>query len=423
MRPVRAVLVKNTSSVTDVWSSAMAVGLEPATELAPVPGIRIGTIAAGIRRPGRLDLTLFELAPGSRTAAVFTRNQFCAAPVTVARHHLAGMPPRGLVINTGYANAGTGDAGEEDAVACCRAAAAALGCRAEEVLPFSTGIIGARLPNDRILAALPQAASVLAEDHWLDASRAIMTTDTVPKGISRVVRGGVMPVTITGIAKGSGMIEPNMATMLAFIATDADIPQALLQDLLKEVVAVTFNQITVDGDTSTNDACVLIATGRSGVPLKAILEPFRTALHAVCEGLAQALVRDAEGATKFVTVEVSGARTGDEARDVAYAIARSPLVKTALFAGDPNWGRMIAAAGRAAHKSLDTHAVSLRLNGVCVFRDGAMAPDYREEEGVAAMRLDEIHILLNLGAGRHGARVWTSDLSHEYVRINGEYRT
>ncbi|MHB1585720.1 MAG: bifunctional glutamate N-acetyltransferase/amino-acid acetyltransferase ArgJ [Acidiferrobacteraceae bacterium] len=401
----------------------MPVRLEPPAELAAVPGARLGAVASGIRRAGRPDLTLIALAPGSRTAAVFTRNRFCAAPVSLARHHLATTPPRALVINTGYANAGTGSAGMEDALACCRAVAAELQCRPEEVLPFSTGIIGGRLPVDRILKAVPAAVGSLAGDAWLDAARAIMTTDTVPKGASRIVSGAHHPVTITGIAKGAGMLEPNMATMLAFIATDADIPQGLLHDLLTEAVGQSFNRITVDGDTSTNDACVLMATGQSGVPVASVLTPFRTALREVCDTLAQALIRDAEGASKFVTIEVAHARSLEEATAVAYGIARSPLVKTALFASDPNWGRILAAAGNAVHEPADAGSVSLYLNGLCVFRDGAPAPGYKEEEGVAAMRTDEIQILCDLGRGTHGARVWTSDLSHEYVRINGDYRT
>ncbi|MHB1950645.1 MAG: bifunctional glutamate N-acetyltransferase/amino-acid acetyltransferase ArgJ [Acidiferrobacteraceae bacterium] len=401
----------------------MPVNLKPPAALAAVSGIRLGVAQAGIRRPGHPDLTLISLSPGTRCAATFTRNRFCAAPVSIAREHLSAFAPRALLVNTGYANAGTGTAGTEDALACCRAVAAELRCRPEEILPFSTGIIGMRLPVERIVRAVPGVAASLSGEGWLDAARAIMTTDTVPKGASRTVQGAHPPVTITGIAKGAGMLEPNMATMLAFIATDADIPGDLLRDLCTEAVGQSFNRITVDGDTSTNDACVLMATGGSGVQAATLLEPFRAALREVCDTLAQAMIRDAEGASKFVTIDVVHARSVDEAAKVAYAIARSPLVKTALFASDPNWGRILAAAGNAVQEPADIATVSLHLNGVCAFRNGAPADGYTEAAGVAAMRRDEIQIVCDLGHGAHGARVWTSDLSHEYVRINGEYRS
>lgn len=404
----------------------MPVGLIPPVALLPVRGLRTGTAAAGIRRPDRPDLALFEVGAGAQVAAVFTQNQFCAAPVVVARRHLAAATPRALLVNTGYANAGTGADGEADALACCRAVARALGCRPEEVLPFSTGIIGGRLPVDRIKAHIAPAAAALSEDGWLQAAHAIMTTDTVAKGVSRTFDAGGRQATITGIAKGSGMIEPNMATMLAFVATDAHVPADLLQELLLDAVGSSFNSITVDGDTSTNDACVAIATGQSGLRVDRhapAAEAFQKALRAVCEWLAQAVIRDAEGATKFVTVAITGARDREEARSVAYAIGRSPLVKTALFAQDPNWGRLLAAVGRAVHRPMNPDRLSLHINGVSIFKDGAPDPDYREQAGVDAMHKSDIEIGIDLGLGSGEARIWTCDLSYEYVRINGDYRS
>ncbi len=406
----------------------MAVGLTGLPVLHPVPGIRLGTARAGIRKPERRDLVVIECAPGTRATAVFTRNRFCAAPVVVARAHLARSDqPRALLINTGYANAGTGEAGVADALACCAALAERLGCRREAVLPFSTGVIGERLPVERVQAGIPACLAALDEHSWAEAAHGIMTTDTVPKGASSRLELGGRTVTLTGIAKGAGMIRPDMATMLAFIATDAAIPAALLKAALGRAVAASFNRITVDGDTSTNDACVLLATGRAGNTPPAAdseeAERFVQALTVLCTTLAQAIIRDGEGATKFITVEVTGGATERDCLEAAYAIAHSPLVKTAFFAADPNWGRILAAVGRAPVERLDVSAVDIWLNGLCIVRGGAVHPDYREEKGREVMRADEIHVRVHLGAGDAQARVWTCDLSHDYVRINAEYRT
>ncbi|HSH29066.1 MAG TPA: bifunctional glutamate N-acetyltransferase/amino-acid acetyltransferase ArgJ, partial [Thiohalobacter sp.] len=343
----------------------MAVGLTPPESLLPVPGIRLGTAAAGIRKPGRRDLVVIELAPGSHTAGLFTRNAFCAAPVVVARNHLLEIAPRYLVINTGNANAGTGQRGLDAAADTCRALAARAGVRPDEVLPFSTGVIGEPLPLDRLLAGLPVALDGLGENGWLDAAAGIMTTDTVPKGISRRVALNGREVTLTGIAKGAGMIRPDMATMLAFIGTDAGIEAPDLQGLLVQAAERSFNRITVDGDTSTNDALMLMASGASGVQVERGTpewEAFVGALTEVCQFLAQAIVRDGEGATKFVRVEVSGGASSAECLQVGYTVAHSPLVKTALFASDPNWGRILAAVGRAGLEALVLERVSIHLD-------------------------------------------------------------
>ncbi|HET9122453.1 MAG TPA: bifunctional glutamate N-acetyltransferase/amino-acid acetyltransferase ArgJ, partial [Acidiferrobacteraceae bacterium] len=402
----------------------MAVNLKVPWPLGAVAGVRIGTVAAGIRKAGRPDLTLISLAPGTRVAGIFTRNQFCAAPVLLARRLLQQAGIRGLVVNTGYANAGTGADGLAAAQRVCAAAAAVLGCAPEAVLPFSTGIIGAPLPVDVITAALPAAAAHLTPSGWNDAAVAIMTTDTVPKGLTRTFSVGGTPVTVTGIAKGAGMIEPDMATLLAFVGTDAAVDDDVLADLLQEAAASSFNSMTVDGDTSTNDSCILFATGASGVALRPgsdAFAAFRAALKDVFDGLAQSIIRDAEGATKFVTVETKGARSVSEARDVAYAIARSPLVKTALFAQDANWGRVLAAAGRAVHAPLDLRGVTLSINGLRICTGGAVDPKYTDEAGMRVMRAADLHIELDFQQGAGTARVWTCDLSHEYVRINGDY--
>lgn len=405
----------------------MAVGLTGLPVLHPVPGIRLSAVAAGLRKAGRRDLTLIECVPGSVAAAVFTRNRFCAAPVTLAREHLAAASPRALLINSGYANAGTGAPGMDDARASCAAVAQALGVRAAEVLPFSTGVIGERMPVPRLIAAIPAAVAALTDAGWADAAHGIMTTDTVAKGSSRQIEIGGRRVTVTGIAKGAGMIRPDMATMLAFIATDAAIDAPLLERCLQAAVAVSFNRITVDGDTSTNDACVLLASGRAGhAPLRtndADLAAFQRAVTDVCVELAQAIVRDAEGATKFITVDVVGAASESDAVAVAYTIAHSPLVKTAFFASDPNWGRILAAIGRAPIAVLELERVSIHLNDVCVVRAGARAADYTEDKGQSVMRQSEIIVRVTLGNGPGQARVWTSDLSHDYVRINAEYRS
>lgn len=405
----------------------MAVGLTGLPVLHPVLGIRLSAVAAGLRKAGRRDLTLIECVPGSVAAAVFTRNRFCAAPVALAREHLAVASPRALLINSGYANAGTGAPGMEDARASCAALAQALGLRATEVLPFSTGVIGERMPVPRLIAAIPAAVAALTDAGWADAAHGIMTTDTVAKGSSRQIEIGGRRVTVTGITKGAGMIRPDMATMLAFIATDAAIDAPLLERCLQAAVAVSFNRITVDGDTSTNDACVLLASGRAGhAPLRtndADLAAFQRAVTDVCVELAQAIVRDAEGATKFITVDVGGAASESDAVAVAYTIAHSPLVKTAFFASDPNWGRILAAIGRAPIAVLELERVSIHLNDVCVVRAGARAADYTEDKGQSVMRQSEIIVRVTLGNGPGQARVWTSDLSHDYVRINAEYRS
>lgn len=406
----------------------MPVGLTKLPVLHPVAGIRLGTTAAGIRKKDRRDLVLIECAPGTHAAAVFTKNRFCAAPVTVAREHLAKAAPRALLINTGFANAGTGEPGLEDARACCAALARQLGCRTEEILPFSTGVIGERFPRERIITGLPACQAALDENGWTEAAHGIMTTDTVPKGSSRQTRIGSHTVTVTGIAKGAGMIRPDMATLLAFTATDAAVTPAILQACVSAAVNQSFNRITVDGDTSTNDACVLLATGAAGnsVINRAEGESYAVLLRTVTEvfmELAQAIVRDAEGATKFITIEVRGGRTESDCLAVAYTIAHSPLVKTAFFASDPNWGRILAAVGRAPIAQLDVGKVAIHLNETRVVHNGALDTDYTEAKGLAVMRLPEIRIGVDLGAGPAAARVWTSDLSHDYVRINAEYRS
>jgi glutamate N-acetyltransferase/amino-acid N-acetyltransferase len=405
----------------------MPIGYSQLPTLLPVAGVRLGAVAAGIRYQGRNDLVLIEIADGGTTAAVFTRNAFCAAPVLVARQHLADAMPRYLLINSGNANAGTGDGGVEDARQSCLALAGLGDCQAHRVLPFSTGVIGQRLAVDRLEAALPDALAALSADGWSTAARAIMTTDTVAKGVSRTLELGGHTVTITGIAKGAGMIRPDMATMLAYIATDAGVDAPALQQCLHAAVARSFNRITVDGDTSTNDACVLIATGASGMPaIRAdgdYYEAFSATVTAVCERLAQLIVRDAEGATKFVTVSVAGGADSDECLQVGYTVAHSPLVKTALFASDPNWGRILAAVGRAGLRDLDVEAVDIYLGDVCIVRGGGVADDYREADGQRVMDEEEILIDIRLGRGNACERIWTSDLSHEYVRINAEYRS
>ena len=396
--------------------------MEPLT----VAGVRLGTARAGIKYPDRRDLVVVELAAETQAAAVFTRNAFCAAPVTVARTHLAATGPRYLVINTGNANAGTGRQGLADAEASCRSLAERTGCRSEEVLPFSTGVIGEPLPLFRLVTGLPGALATLRPDGWAEAAAGIMTTDTRPKWASRRLTLAGREVTITGIAKGAGMIRPDMATMLAFVATDAAVDPALLREILHEAVADSFNAITVDGDTSTNDACLLLATGRSGANVPATggdRARFATAVGEVCVDLAQAIVRDGEGATKFITVRVEGGRDVAECRQVAYTIAHSPLVKTAFFASDPNWGRILAAVGRSGLDALDLERVTIHLDEVCIVRDGGRAPDYTEEQGQRVMARPEIAIRVELGRGGAAARIWTTDLSFDYVRINAEYRT
>jgi glutamate N-acetyltransferase/amino-acid N-acetyltransferase len=380
-------------------------------------GVRLGVAQAGIRKSGRKDLLLVALAEGTKVAGVFTQNRFCAAPVQVAKQHLAsGRPTRGLVVNTGNANAGTGQAGVVHAKKTCEEAARLLGCDPREVLPFSTGVIMEPLPVDRIVAGLPACVADLREDNWGSAAEAIMTTDTVPKAAAR--RSGA--ATVTGIAKGAGMIRPDMATMLGFVATDAALPQDALERLVADAADRSFNRISVDGDTSTNDSFILIATGAAKRCDRALL---REAVLDVSQGLAQSIVRDGEGATKFITVRVEKGRSEAECAGVAYAIAHSPLVKTAFFASDPNLGRLLAAIGNSGVRGLDVDRVELYLDDIQVARAGGRALAYREEQGKRAMAKSEITVRVVLNRGRAATTVWTCDLSHEYVTINAEYRT
>ncbi len=398
-------------------------------QLHAVPGVRLGVAMAGVRKAGRRDLTVIELAEGSQVAGVFTRNRFCAAPVQVCRRHLAAdAPVRAIVVNTGNANAGTGDDGVARALATCKALAERMAITPEQVLPFSTGVIMETLPIDRIVAGLPSALADLADAHWAEAAEAIMTTDTLPKAASRRVTIGGREVTVTGIAKGAGMIRPNMATMLGFMATDAVVAPSLMQQLVSEAADRSFNRITIDGDTSTNDSFVLISTNRAGhAPItdldSAEGELLRQAVIGVAEQLAQAIVRDGEGATKFITVQIDGGMTPDECRLVAYAIAHSPLVKTAFFASDPNLGRILAAVGYAGIDDLDPGRIDLWLDGVHVAANGGRHPAYREEDGQRVMKQSEITVRVNLHRGPAQATVWTCDLSHDYVSINADYRS
>lgn len=406
----------------------MAVNLSAPEVLHAVPGVRLGVTEAAIKKPGRKDLLVIALDPGARVAGVFTRNAFCAAPVTVCRQRLAaGTPIRALLVNAGNANAATGQGGIEDAQATGAAVAAALDCAPDSVLPFSTGVIGQRLPLDRMLAAVPQAVAAARADGWLDAMRAIMTTDTVPKGATRRVCTSQGDITVTGIAKGVGMICPDMATLLAFVATDARLSDAATAQALREAVGISFNCVTVDGDTSTNDSCVLIATGRSGAQeidaTHADYAVVRNAITEVCTELAQAIVRDGEGATKFIRIEVGGATTESEARQVAYSVAHSPLVKTAMFASDANWGRIVMAIGKAGVAGLSPDTVSVALDEVLLIERGQPHPEYREERGAAVVAKDEFTIRIGLGRGAASVRVWTCDFSYDYVKINAEYRT
>ena len=409
----------------------MPVNYTPPTpeSLLPVAGVELGTAAAGIKKWTRDDVVLIALAEGSRAAGVFTQNRFCAAPVIVCREHLAlGGATRALLINAGNANAGTGERGLADARTTCAAVAQTLGCAANEVLPFSTGVIMEPLPVDRIVGSLPAARAALSPTHWHAAVRAIMTTDTVPKAASRRIDVDGAQITVTGMAKGAGMISPNMATMLGFVATDAPLSGPLLQALAVEVADGSFNRITIDGDTSTNDSFVLIATGKAAMPAitsagDARLAAVRAALDGVAQDLAQAIVRDGEGATKFITIVVEGGRDVDECDRIARAIANSPLVKTAFFASDPNLGRIVCAIGNGAGADLDPARVSFWLDDTLVVRDGGRAESYREEDGQRAMAKPEINVRVALGRGRARATVWTCDFSHEYVSINADYRS
>ncbi|NIB40049.1 bifunctional glutamate N-acetyltransferase/amino-acid acetyltransferase ArgJ [Pseudomaricurvus alkylphenolicus] len=408
----------------------MAVGEFPFPTMHPVPGVKLGTASAGIKTPGRRDLVVLELAPGSRTSGVFTQNAFCAAPVTLCKRNLPSAETRYLLINSGNANACTGDEGLSDALSSCEELAKLAGgdVSAEQVLPFSTGVIGERLPMDRLLAALPEALQNLTADGWEAAAQGIMTTDTRPKGATVQFDHDGETVTVSGISKGSGMIKPNMATMLGYIATDAAVSQDLLNQLVKHAADASFNRITVDGDTSTNDSCMLVATGQSKLPeitdadseLYAKLTAAVTDIHIQ---LAQAIVTDGEGATKFVTIEVEAATSSEEAVKVAYSVAQSPLVKTALFASDPNWGRIVAAIGYAGVDGLDSDRIKVWLGDVLIVENGGRAPSYTEEAGQAVMNQENITIRIHLDRGDASDRVWTTDLSHDYVTINAEYRT
>lgn len=406
----------------------MAVNLNPPAELLAVPGVRLGTSCAGIKQTEFPDLTVIELAEGSTTAAVFTQSAFRAPPVELASNRLAATPARALVINSGNANASTGKYGRDDAIAVCAETARSLNLAAESVLPFSTGVIGERLPVDKIVAALSGAAASADEDGWASAARAIMTTDTVPKAVSRTLELDGCLVTITGIAKGSGMICPNMATMLAYICCDAAIDTQPLDQLTRAAANASFNRITVDGDTSTNDSFVVAATGQAGNKRIASASGagyslLAEAITEVAIDLAQRIVRDGEGATKFVTVRVEGGATEADCLDVAYTVAHSPLVKTALFAGDANWGRFCMAIGRAGVPGLQQEWVALWLDDVQVAEDGLVHAQYTEAEGARILAQDELTVRIDLGMGTRVEQIWTTDLSYEYVRINAEYRT
>ncbi|MBV8210637.1 MAG: bifunctional glutamate N-acetyltransferase/amino-acid acetyltransferase ArgJ [Burkholderiaceae bacterium] len=409
----------------------MAVGLEPpdAASLRPVAGCELGWAMAGIRKQGRKDLVLIRLAEGSSVAGVFTRNRFCAAPVQICRSHLrSGQPIRAVLVNSGCANAGTGAQGLADARRACKAAAQLLGCELLQVLPLSTGVIMEPLPVQAIVDALPQAVTRLDRSGWLNAAESMMTTDTVPKAISRRCQLDGVPIAVTGIAKGAGMIRPNMATLLAFLATDAAVAPAVLEALTKRVADVSFNRITVDGDTSTNDSFLVAATGcTTAAPIADAEDPrlaqLESTIAEVAGELAMAIVRDGEGASKFIRIVVEQARSQSEASAVAYAVAHSPLVKTAMFASDPNLGRILSAVGASDVDDLDPSTVQLYLNEVWVARDGARHPQYREEDAQRAMSGSEILVRIVLGRGSASASVWTCDLSLGYVSINADYRS
>jgi len=406
----------------------MPVGGVIPLDLKAVEGVRIGTSSAGISQKERDDLTVFELAETATVAAVFTKNKFCAAPVTLAKKHLNESKTRYLLINSGNANAGLGHDGIASAEACCKALSLKVKAEVSEILPFSTGVIGEPLPVNTLIGGLRAAIDSLATDNWLSAAKAIMTTDTCEKGCSRVIQLEGIDVTITGIAKGSGMIRPDMATMLSYVATDMPIANDVLKGMLLEAANVSFNSITVDGDTSTNDAVVLMATGMVDThPINSIDDSrcaeFIAALKEVCCFLAESIVRDGEGATKFITVQIEGAVSTEDAKEVGYTIAHSPLVKTALFASDPNWGRILAAVGRANIEQLNVDEVSIYLNDVCIVDKGKRSCSYTEEQGQAVMNEESILIRVCLAQGECSAKVLTCDFSYDYVKINAEYRS
>ncbi len=409
----------------------MAVNLKapnPA-DIFPVSGVVIGTAEAGIKKAHRKDLMIMELAPGSRVAGVFTKNRFAAAPVQVCREHLnETCDIRAIIVNTGCANAGTGLSGIHDAEETCQAVADIFNTLPVKVLPFSTGVIMEPLPMTKLLAGIPKAAQNMGRNNWIEGATAIMTTDTVPKAASKKVELDGVEITVTGITKGSGMIEPNMATMLGFIATDIAIAPELLQDTVRAVADASFNRITVDGDTSTNDSFILIATGRANCPeIEDEDDPryndLLDSLIEVAQKLSTSMIRDGEGATKFITITVDGARTEAEALKVAYSIAHSPLVKTAFFASDPNLGRILAAVGNSRIDDLDANKISLWLDDVLVAKNGGRCATYKEEDGQAVMNKPEIYVTVNLGRGEASETVWTTDLSHDYVSINADYRS
>jgi glutamate N-acetyltransferase/amino-acid N-acetyltransferase len=412
----------------------MAVNLKtpnPA-DLLPVPGIRLGVAQAGIRKANHYDLTVIELASGSRVAGVFTRNRFCAAPVMVCREHLQNGNIRALVINTGNANAGTGEQGLSDTRATCKALAGILAIDADQVLPFSTGVILEPLPMERLLAGLPRAVADLRADSWFDAAHAIMTTDTLAKAVSEQIALGGKTITITGMSKGAGMIRPNMATMLGFIACDAAISQSLLEAITLEATNASFNSITVDGDTSTNDSFIVIATGQAGNAeiTDAASDEARALAHAIASvaiRLAQSIVRDGEGATKFMSIAVEGGRTREECRRIAYSVAHSPLVKTAFFASDPNLGRILAAIGYADIDDLDVERLRVWLGNpeeeTLIAERGGRAASYVEETGARIMKHDELTVRVDLARGQAKATIWTCDFSYDYVKINADYRS
>ena len=409
----------------------MAVGLQVLKNYHPVDGIKIGIAQAGIKYVERDDLVLFELVEGSRVAGVFTTNQFCAAPVRVCQKHLAENSPRYLIVNTGNANAGTGPQGMEDALASCQKVAELTGADANQVLPFSTGVIGEPLPMGKYFDALPKAVTNLSanELQWSKAALGIMTTDTLPKGFSQqVTLSDGTQITISGMSKGAGMIMPNMATMLAYLATDAVIAQPLLEKMIKQLADASFNRVTVDGDTSTNDSCMLVATAKADMSeieseSDARYQEMFNALKDALIYLAQAIVRDGEGATKFVAINVEQAESTEDALKVAYTVAHSPLVKTALFASDANWGRILAAVGRAGVTELNVDKIDIYLGDVCIVKNGGRAPTYTEEAGTAEFSKQDIEIRICLDMGDVSETVWTTDLSHDYVTINAEYRT
>ncbi len=387
-----------------------------------IEGVRLGTASAGIRQKERDDLAIIEISEGSHVAAVFTKNAFCAAPVTICKQHLLDQSPQYLLINSGNANAGTGEEGCQNGLETCQILADQVSCDRTAILPFSTGVIGEQLPVKLFEKAIPDAVNNLSVEGWEAASLAIMTTDTRPKQASSSCEIDGKKVSVIGISKGSGMIRPDMATMLAYVATDAVIKTDLLNQCLQNAVEKSFNRITVDGDTSTNDSCVLIATGKSGVEIND-LDQIQNAIDEVCIELAQAIIRDGEGATKFITIEVNGGSDKDESLQVAYTIAHSPLVKTAFFASDPNWGRLLAAIGRAGIVNLDISKVSVKLDDVNLIEAGEPAISYTEEKGAAVMTKNEITVYVDLARGQVSETVWTCDLSYDYVKINAEYRT